>query len=42
MLNKKHLEDLEQVDELIKSNQTSINMTHSEYLRALRCLYHDN
>jgi hypothetical protein len=38
----RHYEDLEAVDSLIKSSADSIEMTKSEYLKALRCVYHDN
>lgn len=38
----RHFEDLENVDALIKSSATTIDMTRSEYLLSLRHLYHDN
>ncbi len=35
-------EELENIEELIKSTQTQIDMTQSEYLKAMRLLYKEN
>jgi hypothetical protein len=37
-----HEEDLENIEELIKSSETQIDMTQSEYLKAMRLLHKEN
>ena len=38
----RHFEDMEQVENLVRSSAKSVEMTRSDYLMALRHVYHDS